>query len=195
MGKIGVVTGVPGVGKTTVLNLVKQILDEKGIYNKIINYGDFMLKTAQVLGLAKSRDEIRLLPVNKQKELQVEAAKRINEESKDMKLGLILVDTHAIIRTPNGYLPGLPKYVVEALLPDMIFVIESDPKEILERQKRDQTRYRADYSSIDVIVETMNLARYAALASAVLVGATVKIVKNVEGDPKIAAMEIINSML
>ncbi len=31
MGKIGVVTGIPGVGKTTVLNKVKEILDSRGI--------------------------------------------------------------------------------------------------------------------------------------------------------------------
>nr|AAB26492.1 adenylate kinase {N-terminal} [Sulfolobus acidocaldarius, DSM 639, Peptide Partial, 41 aa] [Sulfolobus acidocaldarius] len=40
--KIGIVTGIPGVGKSTVLAKVKEILDNQGINNKIINYGDFM---------------------------------------------------------------------------------------------------------------------------------------------------------
>ncbi|MEM1625906.1 MAG: adenylate kinase [Sulfolobaceae archaeon] len=195
MGKIGIVTGIPGVGKTTVLSKVKEILDRKGVENKIVNYGDYMLLTAQSLGLVKSRDEIRLLPLNLQKTLQTEAAKRISEEANTIKNGVLLVDTHAVIRTPNGFLPGLPKHVIEVLSPNVIFLIEADPAEILNRQKRDITRNRSDYSSIEVIIETMNFARYSAMASAVLVGASVKIVKNVEGDPTIAANEIVNTLL
>ncbi|MEM4138296.1 MAG: adenylate kinase, partial [Sulfolobaceae archaeon] len=167
MGKIGIVTGIPGVGKTTVLSKVKEILDRKGVENKIVNYGDYMLLTAQSLGLVKSRDEIRLLPLNLQKTLQTEAAKRISEEANTIKNGVLLVDTHAVIRTPNGFLPGLPKHVIEVLSPNVIFLIEADPAEILNRQKRDITRNRSDYSSIEVIIETMNFARYSAMASAV----------------------------
>jgi adenylate kinase len=54
---------------------------------------------------------------------------------------------------------------------------------------------RSDYSSLEVIQEVMDFARYAATASAVLVGATVKRVVNVEGNPSVAANEIINAML
>ncbi|MFP3165546.1 MAG: adenylate kinase, partial [Acidianus sp.] len=56
-------------------------------------------------------------------------------------------------------------------------------------------RIRSDYADINVINETINFARYAAMASAVLVGASVKIVINKEGDPSIAAKEIISSMM
>ncbi len=108
--------------------------------------------------------------------------------------GMLFVDTHAVIRTPSGYLPGLPKHVVEALLPNVIFLVEADPKEILNRQSRDVGRMRSDYSSLEVIQEVMDFARYAATASAVLVGATVKRVVNVEGNPSVAANEIINAM-
>lgn len=195
MGKIGVVTGIPGVGKTTVLSKVKELLDQRGIENKIVNYGDYMLLTAQSLGLVKSRDEIRLLPLNLQRKLQTEAAKRISEEANNIKEGIVLVDTHAVIRTPGGFLPGLPKHVIEVLSPNIIFLIEADPNEILNRQRRDQTRNRSDYSNIEVIIETMNFARYSAMASAVLVGASVKVVRNVEGDPMVAAKEIVNALL
>jgi len=195
VGKIGVVTGIPGVGKTTVLSKVKELLDQRGIENKIVNYGDYMLLTAQSLGLVKSRDEIRLLPLNLQRKLQTEAAKRISEEANNIKEGIVLVDTHAVIRTPGGFLPGLPKHVIEVLSPNIIFLIEADPNEILNRQRRDQTRNRSDYSNIEVIIETMNFARYSAMASAVLVGASVKVVRNVEGDPMVAAKEIVNALL
>jgi adenylate kinase len=193
--KIGIVTGIPGVGKTTVLQKVKEILDNDKINNKIINYGDFMLNTALKLGYVKHRDEMRKLPVDKQKQLQIEAARGIVQEAKEGGEGLLFIDTHAVIRTPSGYLPGLPKYVIEEINPKVIFLLEADPKIILERQKRDSTRIRSDYSDEKVIIDTINFARYAAMASAVLVGATVKVVINVEGDPSIAAKEIINSML
>ena len=195
MGKIGVVTGIPGVGKTTVLSKVSEILTSQGRPHKIVNYGDYMLSTAIQLGLVSHRDEIRKLPLEKQKYLQTEAAKRISEEAKGLgDIGLLFVDTHAVIRTPAGYLPGLPKHVVEALMPNVIFLLEADPKTIIARQMRDTSRVRSDYSSEEVVEEVMNFARYAAMASAVLVGATVKRVINVEGDPSIAAREIINAM-
>lgn len=107
---------------------------------------------------------------------------------------MLFIDTHAVIKTPSGYLPGLPKYVIEEINPYIIFLLEAEPRLILERQKRDTTRSRTDYSDEKVIIETINFARYAAMASAVLVGATVKVVINAEGDPSIAANEIIRSM-
>ncbi|AOL15795.1 adenylate kinase [Sulfolobus sp. A20] len=192
--KVGIVTGIPGVGKTTVLSLVDKILIEKEIPHKIVNYGDYMLNTGIKEGYVKSRDEIRKLPLDKQKELQTLAAKRINEDLSKIN-GIGLVDTHAVIRTPAGYLPGLPKHVVEVLSPNVIFLIEADPKIILERQKRDSTRSRVDYSDINVISEVINFARYAAVASAVLVGASVKVVNNLEGDPSVAANEIISTLM
>ncbi|MEM0015580.1 MAG: adenylate kinase [Saccharolobus sp.] len=194
--KLGIVTGIPGVGKTTVLSKVSEILQEKSIPYKIVNYGDYMLNTAIKNGYVNNRDEIRKLSVDKQKELQTLAARKIVEDLSDLgKNGLGFVDTHAVIRTPSGYLPGLPKYVIEVLSPNVIFLLESDPKIILDRQKRDNSRVRADYSDVNIINEVLSFARYSAMASAVLVGASVKIVINQEGDPSVAAREIISSLM
>ncbi|MEM3291462.1 MAG: adenylate kinase [Saccharolobus sp.] len=194
--KLGIVTGIPGVGKTTVLSKVSEILQEKSIPYKIVNYGDYMLNTAIKNGYVNNRDEIRKLSVDKQKELQTLAARKIVEDLSDLgKNGLGFVDTHAVIRTPSGYLPGLPKYVIEVLSPNVIFLLESDPKIILDRQKRDNNRVRADYSDVNIINEVLSFARYSAMASAVLVGASVKIVINQEGDPSVAAREIISSLM
>ncbi|MEM1599588.1 MAG: adenylate kinase [Sulfolobaceae archaeon] len=194
--KLGIVTGIPGVGKTTVLSKVSEILQEKSIPHKIVNYGDYMLNTAIKNGYVNNRDEIRKLSVDKQKELQALAARKIVEDLSDLgKNGLGFVDTHAVIRTPSGYLPGLPKYVIEILSPNVIFLLESDPKIILDRQKRDNSRVRADYSDVNIINEVLSFARYSAMASAVLVGASVKIVINQEGDPSVAAREIISSLM
>ncbi|AWR97304.1 adenylate kinase [Acidianus sulfidivorans JP7] len=194
--KMGIVTGIPGVGKTTVLNNVAEILKSEGKIFKIMNYGDYMLTTALKEGYVSNRDEMRKLPLSKQKELQTIAAKKIVEDALALgDSGLAFIDTHAVIRTPSGYLPGLPKHVIEVLSPQVIFLLESDPQDILNRQLKDKNRVRSDYADINVISETMNFARYAAMASAVFVGASVKIVINREGDPTIASKEIISSMM
>jgi adenylate kinase len=193
--KLGIVTGIPGVGKTTVLNTISSILSGKGSKFLIMNYGDYMLKTALELRYVSSRDEMRKLPLELQRNLQLEAARNIHKDASSLgEGGLAFLDTHAVIRTPGGYLPGLPKHIVEILQPTVIFLIESEPELILKRQASDKTRARTDYADITVIQETMNFARYSATASAVLVGASVKVVKNVEGDPSVAANEIIKSM-
>ncbi|MUM64410.1 adenylate kinase [Acidianus infernus] len=194
--KMGIVTGIPGVGKTTVLSKVSEILSSENRKYKIMNYGDYMLNTAISEGFVSNRDEMRKLPLSKQRELQLIAAKKIVEDAEKLgEDGLAFIDTHAVIRTPAGYLPGLPKHVIEILSPQVIFLLESNPEDILNRQKRDKGRIRSDYADINVINETINFARYAAMASAVLVGASVKIVINKEGDPTIAAKEIISSMM
>ena len=193
--KLGIVTGIPGVGKTTILNTIKEILSKENSKFLIMNYGDYMLKTAMEMKYVRNRDEMRKLPLNVQRQLQLEAAKNIYKDASSLGDGLSFLDTHAVVRTPGGYLPGLPKHIVEILQPQVIFLIESDPELILKRQENDKTRARTDYSDPAVIKETMDFARYSAMASAVLVGASVKVVKNVEGDPSIAAHQIIKSLV
>ena len=53
-----VVTGVPGVGKTSVMEGVAQ---EKSL--KIVNYGTVMFEVAKEQGLVADRDDIRKLQV------------------------------------------------------------------------------------------------------------------------------------
>ncbi len=187
-------TGIPGVGKTTILNTIKEILSRENSKFLIMNYGDYMLKTAIEMKYVNNRDEMRKLPLSIQRQLQLEAAKSIYKDASSLGEGLSFLDTHAVVRTLGGYLPGLPKHIIEILQPQVIFLIESDPEIIIKRQENDKSRARTDYSDPQVIRETMDFARYSAMASAVLVGASVKVVRNVEGDPSIAAIQIIKSM-
>jgi len=109
--KVVVVTGVPGVGKTTVLSIAEKKARERGIKLKVLNFGDFMLNKAVAEGLLKNRDEIRRASLRQQLELQSYAAKAMVEEaSRELGTdGFLIIDTHAVVRTPVGLLPGLPK--------------------------------------------------------------------------------------
>ncbi len=81
-----------------------------------------MLNTAIKEKYVENRDQMRKLPVEKQKELQTLASRRIIEDFSELgNNGIGLVDTHAVIKTPSGYLPGLPKYVIEVINPNVIF--------------------------------------------------------------------------
>jgi len=118
-----VITGVPGIGKsTTVKTAFKKMEDEAEKY-EVVNYGDVMYETAKEGGLVEHRDEIRKLSTEKQHQLQEDAAKVIHEKAKQEN---IILDTHATIKTPAGYIPGMPEWVLKQLKPDCIVVIEKN---------------------------------------------------------------------
>jgi adenylate kinase len=174
-----VVTGVPGVGKTSVMEMVAK---EKGLL--IVNYGSVMFEIAESEGLIKNRDQIRKLPVEKQREVQEKAAQRIYE------MGDVIIDTHCTIKTPGGYYPGLPEWVLRRLKPDRIILVEATLKEIVERRGRDESRKRDD-EGLEGISEHQLMNRYAAIAYSMLTGASIKIVFNHDGGLKKAVEDVL----
>lgn len=194
--KVVIVTGVPGVGKTTVLSSLAELAGIEGVRVKIVNYGTYMLETALKEGLVESRDQLRHLPLRRQLELQRLAARRIVEDAaRELgDKGILVIDTHALVRTAAGYWPGLPRHVLDELKPDMIAVIEADPEVIVERQARDKGRYRADIGGVEGIRRLMENARAASLASAVHYASTVVFIENKEGAPREAAEELLGYM-
>jgi len=161
-----VVTGIPGVGKTTVMKKAAEGMDIE-----FITFGTIMIDIAKEIGLVKDRDEIRKLTLDQQRELQIRAA----EKAGSMKN--IIVDTHCTIKTPKGYMPGLPEMVIKKLKPDSIVLVEADPLEIYNRRLKDKTRNR-DPDSKEKIAEHQQMNRAVAMAYAAITGATVKIVFN-----------------
>ncbi len=168
MGAI-VVTGVPGVGKTTVMEAAA-----KAANMQVVVFGSQMLRVAQDEGLVQDRDEMRKLKASEQKRIQVAAAAAIAEK------GDVIVDTHASIRTPQGYLPGLPAWVLETLKPDAIVLVEADAGEIAGRRSKDQSRTR-DADTPDAIARHQEMNRAFAAAYATLTGAIVAMVENHDG--------------
>lgn len=191
--KTMIVTGIPGVGKTTVLNILVQEASRKGIRVEIANFGDYMLREAIKIGLVENRDQLRKLPHRKQLELQKIAARAIIDDARNKlrETDLLVVDTHSVVKTTAGYWPGLPKHVVEELNPDSIILIEAEPKVIIERRERDTSRNRKDLGGEQEINEMIVMARAAAMSAATLTASSVYIVVNPEGHPEIAALNIL----
>jgi len=161
-----VVTGIPGVGKTTVMQRAAEGMDIE-----FVTFGTVMSDIAIKTGLVKDRDEMRKLSLEQQRTLQIKTAEKIG------KMKNVIVDTHCTVKTPKGYMPGLPEWVLKKLNPTAIVIVEADPKEIYNRRAKDATRNR-DPDSVEKIAEHQLINRAAAMAYATLTGATVKIVFN-----------------
>ncbi|MGB7970217.1 MAG: adenylate kinase [Methanobacterium sp.] len=183
--KVVVIAGIPGSGSTTVLSKVLEELDYLHV-----NYGDVMLEIAKDDGLVDNRDDLRKLSPDIQKEVQKNAAQSIREKSEQSN---IIVDTHCTINTPSGFLPGLPKWVLDQLKPDMFILLEADGDEILKRRISDTTRNR-DSERLKDIELHQEMNRAASMAYAVLTGATVKIIENHDNKVDEAVGEMVKTL-
>ncbi|MEM4297185.1 MAG: adenylate kinase [Nitrososphaerota archaeon] len=124
------VVALPGSGKSTVLRKISEQMPDA----VVVNFGDLMFSEASRLYGVKHRDEMRrVLGLEEYRRLQVEAAKRIA----DME-GLVIVDTHAVVKTGFGLYPGLPTDVVRLVKPSIIFFLESRPEDVLVRRMMDE---------------------------------------------------------
>ncbi len=128
-----IVMGVPGAGKTSVL---KGVMERKQEY-KIVNYGDLMLGVFGEKYGVKDRDEMRKTSVAQQKAVQKTVAERLSKMD-----GKVILDTHCSIRTPKGYLPGLPFALLKKLKVDGLVLVSATVDEICGRRKKDKTRIR-----------------------------------------------------
>lgn len=170
--RILIVVGVPGVGKTTVIKKVEALLNKSGDKNSVVVFGTIMLSEAKKMGIS-DRDDIRKLNVNEQKELQNKASDYI----RTIKDEIIIVDTHLFIRTPSGFLPGIPENVIKKLKPTNLVLITASPEEIMERRATDNSRER-DLISIEDINRELDLARSMISTISVLSCAPFEIVNN-----------------
>ena len=161
-----VVTGIPGVGKTTVMKKAAEGMDIE-----FVTMGTVMFEIASQEGLVKDRDDMRKLTLSQQKDLQIKAAEKVGS------MGSVILDTHCSIKTPKGYMPGLPEWIVKKVNPTAIVLVEADAKEIYNRRASDTTRNR-DPDTEEEIAEHQMMNRAAAMAYAALTGSTVKIVFN-----------------
>ena len=161
-----IVTGIPGVGKTTVMKKAAEGMDIN-----FVTFGTVMIEIAQEMKLVKDRDDMRKLTLEQQKKLQIKTAERI------AKMKNVILDTHCTIKTPKGYMPGLPEWVIKKINPTAIVLVEANPEEIYNRRASDKTRNR-DPDTKEQINEHQMINRATAMAYAALTGSTVKIVFN-----------------
>ena len=185
-----IVTGTPGVGKSTVLDELSKLAEQENLKVKIVNFGTVMSSLLEAEGMKMHRDMIRRQDLNLQRRIQLEAAEKIA----GMEGEVTVIDTHLTVKTSLGYLPGLPENVLKRLEPNLIIMIEAEPTEIEERRRRDQDRMRIEGENVEVSTE-LEWSRRMAAACSVIAGVPVKTVKNVEGQRLKAAREILSLIM
>jgi len=174
-----VITGVPGVGKSTV---VKKAFEKGGgkVSYEMVNYGDVMLAIAQEKKLVAHRDEMRKLPVEKQRDIQKNAAIKIRKMADERN---IILDTHSTIETPKGFIPGMPEWVLRELRPECIVVLEAPPEDINKFRKKDLAGdfRRREVDNLEAIRKHQEVNRIVALSYSVLTGTPIKIIFKPDG--------------
>ena len=183
-----VIVGIPGVGKTSLVTKIAELIKQKNKTVSVHSYGTIMFEEAKKMGI-KSRDELRTLPIEKQKELQKIAAETISNLSDDV----IFIDTHAFISTKAGFYPGLPNYVIEIIQPANFIAISASPDEIHDRRMKDGTRER-DPISIEDIKKELAVQDAMLSSCSVFSGSPMKVIFNHEGKIEEAAVNVIDAI-
>jgi len=178
-----IVMGLPGAGKTTVLEKVIEIKPEY----KILNYGTLMFEIAKEKYNLENRDDIRKLDAFQQKEVQKLVGDRLANEN-----GKIILDTHCSILNPikKFYLPGLPYSLLKNLSVEILILITGKIEELAERRAKDKSRIRA--INKNEIKEQDEYNRMLLASYSVLCGAPAKIIINENGKIKDAVDELVN---
>jgi adenylate kinase len=184
-----VIVGIPGVGKSTVVNKIVELMTSRNHKTTIVNYGTVMMEEASKLHGVKSRDDMRKLPVEVQRKLQVYAASRISLIQEEF----VIIDTHLFIATKEGYWPGMPMDVLLELKPTHLVLVSATDQEIRSRRENDDTRAR-DLGTMDSLNLELEAARTLLFASSIICGCPALIVNNSDGEVDSAAGSIIDAV-
>ncbi len=183
-----IIVGIPGVGKTTLVTKLVEILKTKQKSVSVHSFGTVMLEEAKKNGV-KDRDELRKLSMEKQTDLQKLAAEKIANLQDD----LVIIDTHAFISTNAGFYPGLPNSVLQIIKPANFISVSARPEEIYNRRMKDSTRQR-DIVSIDSIKKELSVQDAMLSSCSVLSGSPMKVVFNHEGKVDEAAKSVLDAI-
>ena len=183
-----VIVGIPGVGKTSLVTRIVELLNGDKQRASVHSYGTVMMNEAENNDIS-DRDNLRHLPVSQQKDLQKQAAKKISELTDDV----VFIDTHAFISTKEGFYPGLPNHVIEVLQPTHLIAISARPEEIYNRRMKDDTRNR-DKISIEAIKKEVAVQDAMLSSCSVLSGSPMKVILNNEGKIDEAAQNVIEAI-
>jgi len=183
-----ILVGIPGVGKTTLLTTMVEILKNNKKNVSVINYGSLMFDVAKENGLT-DRDQLRKLSVSEQQRIQKIAAEQISNRKEEV----VIIDTHAFVNSPEGYYPGLPEHVLKIIKPTNFVSVSAKPEEIYNRRMKDDTRNR-DKITLANIKKELDVQSGMMSACAVITGSPLRLVLNGEGKIDETADKIIRAI-
>lgn len=183
-----IIVGIPGVGKTTVISRAAELLRQKGHDTSVVIFGSLMLEEQKSTEMKlMNRDEMRKLSVEEQRGLQGKVANRIAT----MKGDFVIIDTHLLINTDEGYYPGIPLHVLETIKPTNMIMIAAHPHDVLNRRKQDESRQRDIPTEMDVQNE-LDVTRVMIACCSVISGSPFLTIMNNNNEIDKAALTIAN---
>ena len=184
-----VILGIPGVGKTTIISEVENILQKRGVKAETVVFGSLMFEEAKKRGI-KTRDDMRRLPIEDQRNLQNGAAKRIAE----MRRRIVIIDTHLFVKTCEWYYPGIPVNVTNIIKPTHLLLIIANPREILIRRQSDTARHR-DLSTESEIQHEVDVSKTMIVSSANMTSSPFTILENQKDQATKVAQDIVRLLV
>ena len=178
-----VVSGVPGVGSSRVTEAAVASLDER---YELLNTGDVLLEEALGSGFDVSgRDDLADLRPRELRRLQRRMGEYVAAVAAEPERHVVL-NTHLVVTTASGFVPGLPPEVLTEIDPDAFVLVEADPDVVQERRAdSDYRSYRVD-DRLGIEFQ-QSMSRTAAFAYATSVGAPIGLVENTDDVESAAA--------
>lgn len=135
MVRTAVVSGIPGVGASKVCEDARRLV---GNDYTLVNLGDLMLGLALEHGLATDREALAHLRLRDQQILQRRASEHVARMAQE---GPLIVNTHLVVETAYGYVPGMDDVVLSELDPSVIVVVDAPDEAIRERREQSERSY------------------------------------------------------
>lgn len=185
---VNVITGLSGVGKGTVLEEVMKLANKNYLH---VNYGDKMMEVAEEKDVEKGRDELKELKPEKYREIQLEAAQQIKENSKEKN---VIIETHSALKSSAGYVPGIPNHVAKKLQPNKIIMLNAPAETIYNRSNNSKRDRDTTGESIDSLEEYREVSMRMACTVSVLTDSYFKVIENKSGEAEKAAEKVLKTL-
>lgn len=179
--------GLSGVGKGAIVKIASQKLSRKYAYLVV---GDLVKEVGSKLSGVSGRDEVRRESNTK---LYLEIQSHVLEKVKSLLDERdFIIDTHALIETQSGYLPGLPKTFLDVVRPDLFIFIRADPQQILKRRAADRVGIGRDRDNVPQgeVDQLQSMSEVMVASYSLHSGAPFRIVSNQEGQLELAAQVV-----
>lgn len=167
------VTGVPGVGKTTICKNPRV-----GDYGLLVQtFGELMLLQGREQNLIHNSSDLAKISLEIRQKLQSSAVDRILHDAQSLP---IVIDGHLLVDTPTGFVPGLPHQCVYNLDLTAIIILTAPATDIVLRRENNRAKYeRLNGSGGPERIELhQDLLIKASLQYALLSGASLECIPN-----------------
>jgi adenylate kinase len=165
------VTGVPGVGKTS---LVRHPLISHSEF-EVAAFSSLMLMAGREAGLLSRVEDLERVDRDTRERLQREAVRTIDQQ---LSSSAVLIDGHLLVQGREGLLSGVPSNEMRNLRLSHIVVLIADPREILARSSRGSTPHDIVHNDSHSIARLQQLVLDAALYHSLALDVALHVVEN-----------------